>query len=952
MKDCDFTLAGVKIVGSLSKSLQFKMLNCKFVGAASKSLIAAYETSDTIISGLSLLNNFSAAYILQTSSVSLTLAEVTIEAANVLQLFSASNDSNLLLNSLKVTNMKGTIGFFGYSTATFQSVQFLGMTSQTDLLVLQKTTLTITDCKFIDIKANEEAITATDSKVIMKRTQFIGMTSYSENLIGMVSSEFTVSDSSFTNVESNLFLASKSTLVLINCDFINLRAGTTTNFENAIHVSASTVKLEATHVTRVEGTDGAFLNALGSQVFLDSSHLAECSGKEGGCLKLVDSNATISTSSFRGSRGNLGGAMLYTCSTAKCNIEILQSEFTNCTASAGGVLYWTGSEPTVHNTLLANNSAIYGNNFATSAARLGLLGEDLQETAVYPDYQVSGQQLSKPILIGVFDIYDQLVIIDSSSIAKLKSSNESRIAGTDSAYSVKGIYNFTFLELIAAPPATLLVTISSSLDVPDLNFTVYLRECEIGEVLIQDTCVKCQPGFYSVNPDDEECRRCIDSVECLGGSSLMLNDGYWRVNLLSDDVYECPIADSCIGGLEESCETGYDGRLCSQCKSDWYRIGRYLCDRCPSATYSFVKALLMSGFMIFLYTLYCRRLNSSHPKPIELVLKLFLNSMQLLCIFIMFSIEWRVHMQPVVQFLDTIATISLSQVASICIYQEFEYKAVYIAGVVFSLSPFIFLVVSTFINTFFSYFQHNLKDVHVNVLVSFFNFIILLQPFIIKSALDLAICKPVEDSREWLIADMRVQCWEDTHLKFMLSLALPSFIVWGIALPLAIFAYQINPKNASTASVFFKFLGLGLKPGYSWWFLIELIEKDLLMLCVSVVGIESRKTEMMTGLLVLMISLSFELVKFPSLNIFIHTFNNFIRLTVFVLLSAAFVLYNTTAEKETTLLFIEICLIVTIAFALMAAGVLMCMLSRKEFIKDFKYSRSSIKYKVAPASTT
>ena len=47
-------------------------------------------------------------------------------------------------------------------------------------------------------------------------------------------------------------------------------------------------------------------------------------------------------------------------------------------------------------------------------------------------------------------------------------------------------------------------------------------------------------------------------------------------------------------------------------------------------------------------------------------------------------------------------------------------------------------------------------------------------------------CSTIEDS-QYLDVYMEDECWTGDHLKYTLCIALPSFIIWGIGLPLLAF---------------------------------------------------------------------------------------------------------------------------------------------------------------------
>ena len=76
--------------------------------------------------------------------------------------------------------------------------------------------------------------------------------------------------------------------------------------------------------------------------------------------------------------------------------------------------------------------------------------------------------------------------------------------------------------------------------------------------------MRCKPGTYSFNTTDIACSVCPPEAECLGGSEIELNSGYWRPEE-SMDIYRCPRPENCFN-VEDSdinCASGYTGRLCT-----------------------------------------------------------------------------------------------------------------------------------------------------------------------------------------------------------------------------------------------------------------------------------------------------------------------------------------------------------------------------------------------------
>ena len=149
------------------------------------------------------------------------------------------------------------------------------------------------------------------------------------------------------------------------------------------------------------------------------------------------------------------------------------------------------------------------------------------------------------------------------------------------------------------------------------------------------SCDLCNAGFYY--DIDQTCVVCPDGTECPtdGGStqeSLTLQEGYWRIDATSDDIYECPIDGACIGDsattstssggrrrrelLDESsaygdryCAKGYEGPLCGVCSSEFhYDDDSKKCEECDEqaqwASIAFSKGMLALYALLLLLLLW------------------------------------------------------------------------------------------------------------------------------------------------------------------------------------------------------------------------------------------------------------------------------------------------------------------------------------------------------------
>ena len=115
-------------------------------------------------------------------------------------------------------------------------------------------------------------------------------------------------------------------------------------------------------------------------------------------------------------------------------------------------------------------------------------------------------------------------------------------------------------------------------------------DCPRGYFLTgKDVCEACEAGKYSLAfSESAECNLCPpDSATCGGGDALVTADGWWRTDILSDDIRRCPMERNCKGGTNTSflgkCREGSEGPLCGVCIPNFYNAG-YECRACEDST--------------------------------------------------------------------------------------------------------------------------------------------------------------------------------------------------------------------------------------------------------------------------------------------------------------------------------------------------------------------------------
>jgi len=100
----------------------------------------------------------------------------------------------------------------------------------------------------------------------------------------------------------------------------------------------------------------------------------------------------------------------------------------------------------------------------------------------------------------------------------------------------------------------------------DFNFKIIIEDCEVGdhynnetktytiiifllsEKLMNFRCETCPVNFYSLDDPKQfkSCSFCPDKAYCPGGSKIAPLPGYWRYDLNTTKILQCPVKSACL----------------------------------------------------------------------------------------------------------------------------------------------------------------------------------------------------------------------------------------------------------------------------------------------------------------------------------------------------------------------------------------------------------------------
>ena len=656
-----------------------------------------------------------------------------------------------------------------------------------------------------------------------------------------------------------------SSLVALNCEFrscvaklgggvyaqVTDKAGT----KFALNVSESRFE----HCQGVNGgaiyADGITLNLRGNK-FLNNSALPTAQS-----IELVD-------------RGRGGAVYATSVFQTSCTYSLVENNFSsNLAKEQGGAFYWSYSYPLLKDNLYTNNTAEYGADIASYPIRMthiysnGSLAPYSSwkdgEPTVYELTDIgSGQVFDGVIRVGLVDHYGNIFAADNSSDALLKSRDQSVVAVVGNVHSIasKGVYVFRNISFLGVPGTIQRIHIVSTAIDPDLRISagdpnsyyrsvaiqLSFRNCTLGETQQGIKCYVCPGGTYSLDPM-QPCKTCPLHAICLGNWTMVPEPGYWRPDPTFETFFQCPNMDSCLGSpdmrhpsLIGECIGGYTGNLCSVCESGYSRQGRNLCNKCPNLTSNLVLSSLIGigGILLLIIAGAISIRGATRPRSeFAIYLKIFTNYVQMVVVAAALNVNWLGFVALFLNGQQTVGSVTDQLFSFECLGQEMFsmdgmfYKKIigYVLLPVFLLCFAICLWICIKICT-------KMRAVPHKVVTSMVIIIFVLHPSLTKVTFSIFSCSELLPGEFWLIADMSIRCWDIHHLKNIVSIALPSIIVWVFGLPLLTLGllYRSRQKlSAELIQIKYSFLYKGFRPEYFYWEFVILYRKVALV-CASV----------------------------------------------------------------------------------------------------------------------
>lgn len=718
----------------------------------------------------------------------------------------------------------------------------------------------------------------------------------------------------YSIIESSTFSASVTETSLIRAESIELDIKSSkfldnTNTEGAgIYVSGSTCNIE------------------------DSFFIGNHATKNGGGIYSDDSTLTIKNSHFFSNKAEQnGGGIRFDISPNSLStllfkgVNYLRSN--SAVNGSGGAVNWDGKIPEIDGlNLYSNNSAIYGADNSSYPVQLILKSERVLNEII--NFRPGGEYKDS-LYICYGDIYNEIVAssdIDSKSDGSIFVDSPSSLSGTVNFQSELGCFNLTGFS-IKGPPSTQITLkfkssyISQHADVynseyinDSIDITVGLRPCSYGEAVLTNECISCAANKYLIEPADS-CLSCPTGAVCLGGYLVLPKAGYWKLDKYSDQIYECPYIQACLGSMNISdeievvdldideanvdftgtCAAGYYGNMCGSCEIGYSKSTDGQCSKCPNQS---SNALIMTGFLILIIAVAFVMITSTLKSAFSskslhsIYIKIFTNYLQIVFLTTELNLNWPTYVLKLFSVQRSAASAS-DQVYSIdCLFSDktsentadiYYYKvllAVMLPAIVWLIS----LMVWVFISFYKEAYHYLKKELFTTMIVLFF----LIHPNIVKTIFSSFSCRIIKNSGYWLVSDLQIKCWTASHIRTLLTISLPGVLLWGFGVPFMVLVIMIKRfrfLNKDTNKVIFGFIFNGYKQKKFFWEFVILYRK-ILIICVSVfMSTVSNTIQALTIVILLICALYFQYSQHP----YVHKQLNYMDIEA--LLTATLTLY-------------------------------------------------------------
>ena len=508
---------------------------------------------------------------------------------------------------------------------------------------------------------------------------------------------------------------------------------------------------------------------------------------------------------------------------------------------------------------------------------------------------VTGQNQIPPMIFDLIDYYGQIVATHNTSALTINiyssKTSSSSITSSNQFTAVNGSYTLYPFYLHSSPGQSISLNLTtdgltfiSGMTYPtnfsfqnQYFFSSHVRNCIRNEYLTDNhECWQCKAGFY--NWEFSTCQACDSyTSNCLGGDYVGPQAGYWRLSGNSLNVLSCKTYSSCLGSnvteitsdyyckenlwveptfcVNGWCGKGYQGIYCYDCIDGWAHSS----DSCVPCTnngsyYAITIVIMLVALIYIIFTikkaLSFKKDEKRKSNKAAILMKILTNYFQLVSIVSSFNFNWSDNTATMMSGQSQVSESSGQIFNFDCVLRSLGTENIGLRSFFLKLSfiaifPVIAYVICKLVWLVIFYKRHK-KDLFKYILqmnnrlmTSMVVIMFIIHPTIVKTSIFSFRCTNLSNTNEpiyYLEKDYEMQCWESTHLKWVLIVALPALIIWGFGLPmLALYTIRKNLEklNDFEFKKAYGFLYDGYKIERYFWEIVILYRK-IIMVFISV----------------------------------------------------------------------------------------------------------------------
>ena len=374
------------------------------------------------------------------------------------------------------------------------------------------------------------------------------------------------------------------------------------------------------------------------------------------------------------------------------------------------------------------------------------------------------------------------------------------------------------------------------------------RYCKPGEQQIDQEWMEWAPGTYSLKWNSTEWDKWMtDSVWV--AEEISLRTGYWRRNLNSTLLLEWINEDACLGGYKPeneypvSWKTGYGGVLWSKWKIvdgiKYEQFNSFEWLQCPKPFFNGIRVigliLLVFGFFLFMIIINVRKTKESQ---LSVLLRILTNYLQLVTTSMSMSLSYPKSLFRMFSPFQKFGGPSDAFLSFDWFITDYEIKGPFDSNAalklfLLGLLPIIlFIIVSLLWLLIYLLNEKLVTNLKRNLLVSFISIMFLLHPKLIEQSLNTFRWVRIDEEMYVARFDTDVGWYSTTHLHYLIFLAAPILIIWGISMPVtALILLFKNIKSNEDNKIKRDLLILyqGLKLDRFYWEFINTLRKFLVL---------------------------------------------------------------------------------------------------------------------------